>query len=267
MKGRGTRTYTFKYEKEEAKKETFKIFDFFAVCEYFEHDFNYDEKIAVPKNSGRGQTTDPTDIVVVDTFISEQEDDLVSYTEEVVGAEGMKIDRKFYQSFEDKVHNDTSAQQMIQAGDGDQLEHYLRTEILDKPVEFYTIKKLEQALGLDRRLTIKEVVQYLLGNIHRFKGRQEMIDDEFDNFKLLNQSDLMQYSAEIASIEVLFDAFITDPLIRKAVREKRLQVLINSPLAQDLRATKDVRIKGKRILDYMSDYVAVNDINCERYSA
>ena len=267
MKGRGTRTYTFKYEKEEAKKETFKIFDFFAVCEYFEHDFNYDEKIAVPKNSGRGQTTDPTDIVVVDTFISEQEDDLVSYTEEVVGAEGMKIDRKFYQSFEDKVHNDTSAQQMIQAGDGDQLEHYLRTEILDKPVEFYTIKKLEQALGLDRRLTIKEVVQYLLGNIHRFKGRQEMIDDEFDNFKLLNQSDLMPYSAEIASIEVLFDAFITDPLIRKAVREKRLQVLINSPLAQDLRATKDVRIKGKRILDYMSDYVAVNDINCERYSA
>ena len=94
-----------------------------------------------------------------------------------------------------------------------------------------------------------------------------MIDDEFDNFKLLNQSDLMPYSAEIASIEVLFDAFITDPLIRKAVREKRLQVLINSPLAQDLRATKDVRIKGKRILDYMSDYVAVNDINCERYSA
>ncbi|MCK9436662.1 MAG: hypothetical protein M0Q12_05580, partial [Synergistaceae bacterium] len=40
IKGRGTRTYTFKHSKGEdqirEKKETYKLFDFFANCEYFE---------------------------------------------------------------------------------------------------------------------------------------------------------------------------------------------------------------------------------------
>ena len=51
MKGRGTRKYTFSYVqkeggiKEEIKtgKTKYKLFDFFAVCEYFEEKFNYDE--------------------------------------------------------------------------------------------------------------------------------------------------------------------------------------------------------------------------------
>lgn len=267
MKGRGTRTYKFNYEKEEKNKETFKIFDFFAVCEYFENDFNYDEKISVPQSSKRNTSEVPNDTITIDTFISKHLDSLVSYSEEQIGKEGMRIDRQFYKSFEDKVKGDSNARKMISEQDSEQLEHYLRTEILDKPVEYFSIKKLEQALGLDRRLTIKEVVQHLLGNITKYKAKQEMINDEFDNFVLLNQTELTPYSADIASIEVLFDAFLTDPAVRQAVREKRLQVLINSPLASDLRATKNVRIKGKRLFDYMNEYVAINGINCDRFSA
>ena len=173
---------------------------------------------------------------------------------------------KFYQSFEETVQNDVVCQDIISAGDGDRLEQYLRTNIFDKPAEFYNIKKLELALGLDRRLSLKELVQYLLGNIPRFKNRQEMIQDEFENFVLLNRESLNEYGGQIRNIESLFTAYITDPIIRKAVRDKQLQVIINSPLATDLRATRDVRIKGERVLDYFSDYVAINDINCERYA-
>ena len=266
MKGRGTRTYTFKNEREEAKKQTFKLFDFFAVCAYFENEFNYDEKIELPKNNSSSALTVDPPATSDDPYISTQRDLIVSYDEEIVGAEGMKIDRKFYESFEEKVKNDEKAKAIIMAGDGEQLEHYLRSNVLDKPNEYYTVKKLERALGLDRRLGIKELVQYLLGNIKRFKGRQELIDDEFDNFKLLNQDSLLPYGGQISHIESLFDAYLTDPAVRKAVRERQLQILINSPLASDLRATKDVRIKGERILDYVCDYVAINDINCDRYA-
>lgn len=268
MKGRGTRTYTFKYEKTAIKKETFKLFDFFAVCDYFEDDFNYDEKIALPKEKSSGSTSesDFIDSTDISTFISETVDTLKTYDEELVGAEGMKIDRKFYQSFENKVASDSVAQDIISQGDEEQLEHYLRTNIFDKPTEFFTISKLERALGLDRRLTMRELVQYLMGYIDRFKCKQELIDDEFSNFQLLNQTDIADYSSNISSIHTLFNAFLTDSSIRKAIRDRQLQVLINSPLAADVRATKDVRIKGKRLLDYMVDYVAVNDINCERYS-
>ena len=49
IKGRGTRLKTFKYEDEKEEKKTFKLFDFFATCEYFEEKFKYDEKIELPK--------------------------------------------------------------------------------------------------------------------------------------------------------------------------------------------------------------------------
>ena len=55
IKGRGTRKYLFEY-KDYANNETiaiakdrFKFFDFFATCEYFEKEFKYDDKIALPK--------------------------------------------------------------------------------------------------------------------------------------------------------------------------------------------------------------------------
>ena len=50
IKGRGTRKYTFKHTaregvREEAtlnKKESYKLFDYFANCEYFEEKYAYD---------------------------------------------------------------------------------------------------------------------------------------------------------------------------------------------------------------------------------
>ena len=50
IKGRGTRTYTFKHEARldghlrqiKWEKENYKLFDFFANCEYFEEKFDYD---------------------------------------------------------------------------------------------------------------------------------------------------------------------------------------------------------------------------------
>ena len=58
IKGRGTRKNTFEFkllnelgEEEILKQEKkfFKLFDFFANCEYFEEKFDYDEKLKLPK--------------------------------------------------------------------------------------------------------------------------------------------------------------------------------------------------------------------------
>jgi type I restriction enzyme R subunit len=54
IKGRGTRKHVFSYtdtennENYRKNKETFKFFDFFATCEYFEKEFKYDDKIKLP---------------------------------------------------------------------------------------------------------------------------------------------------------------------------------------------------------------------------
>ncbi len=53
IKGRGTRLFTFKHgegaSQQIAKKDGFALFDFFANCEFFEEDFDYDQKLTLPK--------------------------------------------------------------------------------------------------------------------------------------------------------------------------------------------------------------------------
>ena len=56
IKGRGTRKWTFEYDDYENEpitigKDKFKLIDFFANCEYFEKEFDYDEKIPLPVGS------------------------------------------------------------------------------------------------------------------------------------------------------------------------------------------------------------------------
>lgn len=267
MKGRGTRKFDFKHDNLTVEKETFKIFDFFAVCEYFESEFDYDEKISLPINTNRsGRPIEESRALKLETFVYSDKDNLLKYSEDLVGIDGMKIDRKFYQSFKERILNDTKAQTIINKGDEDLLEHYIRNNVLDLPSEYFSIRKLERSLDLDRRLSIKELVQFLLGNIGYFKSRSELIEDELNNFKLLNQKELLPYAEIITSIDYLIEAYLSDPAIRKAVKERNYQVLINSPLAVEVRATKDVKIKGDRLFEYLHEYVIVNGINCEIYS-
>mgnify|MGYP001475898098 FL=1 len=63
IKGRGTRKHDFrevlfddtiKEGVQQPIKTAFKIFDFFANCEYFEEEFNYDEVLKLPPPKGKG---------------------------------------------------------------------------------------------------------------------------------------------------------------------------------------------------------------------
>ena len=68
IKGRGTRKHNFlenslttasKGSWSQPQKTTFKLFDFFANCEYFEEKFDYDEVLKLPavRQQGRAETT------------------------------------------------------------------------------------------------------------------------------------------------------------------------------------------------------------------
>jgi type I restriction enzyme R subunit len=62
IKGRGTRKFTFSYQEKEGDdvqemklpKDKFKLFDFFANCEYFEEKFEYDEVLHLSPKIGTG---------------------------------------------------------------------------------------------------------------------------------------------------------------------------------------------------------------------
>src|SRR5206468_7162514 len=106
IKGRGTRKHDFREQLfddsirenvQQPHKTAFKLFDFFANCEYFEEEYDYDQVIKLPQaqgsGTGTGTGTGGTTTGTAGTYQHLGEDILSTIKEETIGVEGMKIDR------------------------------------------------------------------------------------------------------------------------------------------------------------------------------
>jgi type I restriction enzyme R subunit len=149
IKGRGTRTYEFtkdlhdpelKSQIVSSKKINYKLFDFFANCEYFEEKYNYDEILKLPRRSEMGSGPGgggegPTG--VIEGYERFDPDALKFLQEQQIGLEGMKIDRMFFEKFEERIKEDEFIKTNVQEGNG----RYSRMlpRILNKPEEFFTL--------------------------------------------------------------------------------------------------------------------------------
>jgi len=114
IKGRGTRRHNFteglKIKNsglDAARKTTFKLFDFFAVCEYFEEEYNYNEVLKLPpvihkKSEGEPPSPPPPS----GEYTNYNPDPLKFVKEMSIGLDGMKIDRMLFAKFEDRVKSD-----------------------------------------------------------------------------------------------------------------------------------------------------------------
>ena len=265
IKGRGTRLHTFKYENITKRKEIFRLFDFFAVCEYFEEKFKYDEKLILPSYNYTSVSRYDDESSLIDKVIHNGVDFLLTIDEEIVPEAGMKIDRMLYKKFEDKVKEDPNVQNIIKNKDIEALEWYLKENVFDKPTEYYNTKKLEQSLGLDRKLTVREIAMNILGFIKGYKTKTEKLKDEFENFKLLNKEELKSYADKILDIEAVFQAYILNSEVRESIKTKKLTPLFNMPIQNNLRNLKGITLRNRTILQYIEDYISENDINCDNY--
>ncbi|MCF7674179.1 MAG: DEAD/DEAH box helicase family protein [Akkermansiaceae bacterium] len=266
IKGRGTRKHDFREQlfdeaiKESVKepaKTSFKLIDFFANCEYFEKDFKYDEVRKLPKPAtqrgvGGGDGEGPI------TGISYEhlgDDILSSLKVEEVGEQGMKIDRMFYQKFEDTVRGNDFIAASVEAGQWDSVIDYVNKELFDKPAEFYTLEKLRKAAAVDRRLGLREILEKIFGLIPRFKSRDELLEEEFSKFV----ADRKPEEAEaIPALKNYFKAYATSDHLRHIIESGTLTDLATNPLF----STKDFRAVPAKyrtlIPEYIKDYVSLN---------
>lgn len=270
IKGRGTRKHNFleqlfdKVLKEQIGKQDkaqFKLFDFFANCEYFEEKFNYDEVLKLPRpGMGEGQDTGGGTTIGPDgQYIYGGTDTVATFAEEPVGPQGMKIDRMFFEGFESTVKADPILQEQVENEQWDQAIDYINTQLFDKPAEFYTLDKLRRAAGVDRRLTLREILEKIFGLIPYFKAKDELLDDEFQKF-LLNASteDIEKQADKIVAMKYFFKAYATDGRLRDIIDKKRLTDLNVNPTfgMTDFKAVpKEWRDK---IPEYVKDYVPLN---------
>lgn len=142
-------------------------------------------------------------------------------TETKVGLQGMKIDRMFFEKFEDEVKNDETAKTQYEQGNYSAAQKYIEETYLNKPAEFYTWDKLRRATGVDRRITVKEMMDKIFGAIPAFKSKKELVSDEFDGYLLTCGVTAGDYY----EVRRFFETYLTDKEVRRAIEDKKFQLL------------------------------------------
>ncbi len=237
------------------RKTAFKLFDFFANCEYFETEFNYDEVLVLPKPSGKRTKGGDDGGTIIGTYDHLGEDELLLVKEEVIGHEGMKIDRMFFEKFGDTMRENLLIAKAVEAGQWDRVIDYVNTEVFDKPEEYYTLDKLRKAAAVDRRLTLREILEKIFGLIPRFKSKDELMEEEFAKFVADHKPDEAE---AIPAIKTYFKAYVTSDQIRHIIESRHYQDLATNPFfnSQDYRAVPE---KYRALIpEYVKDYVSLN---------
>ncbi|MBU2854420.1 DEAD/DEAH box helicase family protein [Acidithiobacillus ferriphilus] len=263
IKGRGTRKHDFraalfddtiKEGVQQPIKTAFKLFDFFANCEYFEEDFNYDEVLKLPPPKGKGSGGQGP-VVVGGTYEHLGADIVLMVKEETIGYEGMKIDRMFFEKFEDVVRANDTVAAAVEAGQWDRVIDYVNREVFDKPEEYYTLDKLRKAAAVDRRLTLREILEKVFGLIPRFKSKDELLEEEFSKFVA---DRVPEPPSAIPAIKTYFKAYVTSNRVRDIIDSKHFTDLATNPFF----TTHDFRAVPQQyrtlVPEYIKDYVSLN---------
>ncbi|WP_217646878.1 DEAD/DEAH box helicase family protein [Loktanella salsilacus] len=271
IKGRGTRKHNFVEEMfnpaqkaalGEVKKTAFRLFDFFANCEYFEESFDYDEEVKLPASPTMPLSTGVDDrkrlanvTGGLGTYEHFDPDDVVSQIETQIGKDGMRIDRELFGKFEDAVRADATLSDLVAAQNWEAATRHVIEEIFDKPNEFYTLEKLRRAVGVDRRISVRELVEKAFGFIPGFKSKAELIEDEFQKFLTDQQP---EEADRIREMRYFFEAYIRDGRVRAKIDAGHFADLNVNP-GFSTRDLKDVPAAWrKRIPEYIKDYVSLN---------
>ncbi len=266
IKGRGTRKHNFldqlldenlQEDVPNPEKVTYKLFDFFANYEYFEHEFNYDEVLELPRpaNPPEKLPDDDPSPVKGDSYEHPGLDYISTIKEAPVGDQGMRIDRMFFEKFEDTVRGNATVAAAIDTGDWERALDVVQREVLDKPNEYFSLAKLRKAVGADRRLSLRELLEKSFGLIPAFKSKDQLLEEEFAKFVV----DYTPEEAEaVPAIKQFFKAYVTSEQIRHIIESRQLTDLATNP-AFSTRDFKAVPEKYRALVpDYVKDYVSLN---------
>ena len=266
IKGRGTRKHNFldqlrgrgdDYDVAEPEKTTFKLFDFFGNCEYFETEFDYDQVLRLPLRRRRESTGSGDDhgSIVLDGYERLGPDALAEISESPIGPEGMKVDRMLFDRFAADVRDDDTIRAAAEAGQWDLVTDRISREVFDKPEEFYTLERLRRAVSVDRRVTIREFVERALGLIPKFKSKDELLEEEFDKFITDHTP---PSPAALPAVKMYFKAYVTSDYVRSMIDSGQLADLATHAgfSIADYRAVPP-EYRGL-VREYVKDYVPLN---------
>ena len=264
IKGRGTRKHNFGRGlkiKEAAsldkQKTTFKLFDFFAVCEYFEEKYDYNEVLELPaitRKKGGGEPPPPPPPPSGE-YTNFNPDPLKYVAEKPIGPDGMKIDRMLFAKFEDRVKADPFIRERLKEEKWGSIIEHVQKNILDKPEDYITLDKLRRAAGSDRLVALREFVEKALGLIPDIKSKDQLLEEEFQKFVADYQLD---DNGQLMPVKYFFKAYATNQKVRDIIDSGELTQLNVNPVftIADYKAIHDEW--RKKVPRYIKDYVKLD---------
>ena len=172
-----------------------------------------------------------------------------------VGADGMKIDRMYFDRFEETLKEDSAVKQMVQQRDLDAIEKYILQNMFNKPEDFYNLTKLQTAAKIDRKLSLREIIEKIFGFIPYFKSKDELLEDEFEKFdsRYLPDEQIFSYAKNY------FKSYITDKEFREIIENKNFALLNTNPNGDVFRKlTPELRML---IPAYIKENISLNQFN------
>jgi type I restriction enzyme, R subunit len=173
-------------------------------------------------------------------------------SEKEIGSEGMKIDRMLFQKFEERIVMDDIIKKHVELGNWEQVKKYIQNEIFDKPHEYFNLEKLRKVARIDRKISIREVVEKIFGIIPKFKLKDELLEEEFDKFISIYPPD---EDVNVRALKYFFKAYIVDRDIREILKAKDFHALqTNATLPISI--FKKVAPKYREVIPvYINDYI------------
>lgn len=265
IKGRGTRIHTFEFseknalgeiETAKAVKKTFKLFDFFATCEYFEDKYAYDQVLKLPVKSDKDISIPGSELPKGKRgdFEYSENDYISSFHEESVSLEGMKVDRMFFETFDETIKKDEAIVQLMLEGNVESAETILKEKYENKPAEFYTLEKLRKSLQIDRHISWRELLDFMFeGN--PIQSKNDLLENEF--VKFISSAHIHDIE-DMQALKYFFYAYITDPAVRTIIDQQDFQELYHNPTfnVEDYSRIDD-DMKSKLPI-YVKTYVPLN---------
>lgn len=255
IKGRGTRKHDFEYideygDKHKHEKVSFKFFDFFANCEYFEEKFDYDEILKLPqlqKGTG-GDGRPPVDIDEIEVF---NPDKVKELREQAVGLEGMKVDRKLFEKAKQELQEDKDVKLAVENEQWEKAIRIVREKYEDKPQLFLNLEKIRKSENLDRRISWREVLERIFGFIDGFKDKNELLEEECEKFISIYKPE----SKYVPYIKNFMKAYTADEHFRNEINNKRFPRTYAGFTMSEYKALNGWR---EIIPKYVKDYVPIN---------
>ncbi|MFZ1291998.1 MAG: DEAD/DEAH box helicase family protein [Melioribacteraceae bacterium] len=271
IKGRGTRKHNFierlmdanlksQFDVEATEKNKYKLFDFFGNCEFFEEDYQYDQILNLPPRPSPPKTPTVTDggaggSSSIKEYENFDPDKIFTVNERQIDFNGMKIDRMFFERFEETIKQDETVKTHVEKGDWEKVIDYLKENILDRPEDYFTLEKLRKASGIDRRLQLREIIEKALGIISKFKSKDELLEEEFDKFLQDRKPDSVK---SIIPMKYYFKAYIINSQVRDIIDNGKFAELYTNPTfnMNDFEAVPNGW--KKEIPNYIKDYIPLN---------